>query len=81
METHLHADFVSGHQELAAATGARIYLGAQAGARFPHVPVRDGDSVAFGRCRLRFWKPRDTRLESISMLVTDLDRPPSPSPC
>src|ERR1700740_3159271 len=40
-ETHLHADFVSGHQELAARTGASIYIGAQAGATFSHVDVRD----------------------------------------
>src|SRR5438105_10288043 len=49
IETHLHADFVSGHQELAAATGAKIYLGAKAGAKFPHVPVNDGDELSFGR--------------------------------
>jgi len=40
IETHLHADFVSGHRELAARTGARIYFGARAGAAFDHVPVR-----------------------------------------
>ncbi len=34
-ETHLHADFVSGHNELAARTGAKIYIGARAGAKFP----------------------------------------------
>src|SRR5690349_23193757 len=34
-ETHLHADFVSGHKELAARTGAKIYIGAAAKARFP----------------------------------------------
>ena len=34
-ETHLHADFVSGHQELAALTGAKIYMGAKAGASSP----------------------------------------------
>src|SRR5262249_8162485 len=38
IETHLHADFVSGHRELAERTGARIYLGAGSGAEFPHVP-------------------------------------------
>ena len=48
-ETHLHADFVSGHKELAARTGATIYMGAQAGARFPHVPVTDGYEVAGGQ--------------------------------
>src|SRR6516164_4359368 len=54
IETHLHADFVSGHRELAARTGAKIYLGAQAGATFPHVAVREGDAIQFGRCVLRF---------------------------
>src|SRR6266849_811042 len=45
IETHVHADFVSGHRELAERTGARIYLGATAGATFPHVDVHDGDEV------------------------------------
>src|ERR1041385_9189647 len=54
IETPLHADFISGHRELAALTGAQIYLGSQAGAKFPHVPVRDGDEVRFGNCILRF---------------------------
>jgi hypothetical protein len=35
IETHLHANFVSGHRELAGRTGARIYLGAGSGAEFP----------------------------------------------
>ena len=78
IETHLHADFVSGHRELAAATGANIYLGARAGARFPHVPVREGDSISFGRCRLDFLETPGHTLESISVLVTDLDRSAEP---
>jgi hydroxyacylglutathione hydrolase len=41
-ETHLHTDFVSGHTELAAITGARIYVGASADAKFAHVGLRDG---------------------------------------
>src|SRR4029453_937096 len=41
-ETHLHADFVSGHKELAERTGAQIYIGSKAGATFPHVPLHDG---------------------------------------
>ena len=54
IETHLHADFVSGHHELAARTGARIYLGQGSGAKFPHMAVKTGDSIQFGSCRLRF---------------------------
>src|SRR5208282_2044119 len=47
-ETHLHADFVSGHRELAARTGAQIYIGAQAGATFPHVAIEDGFRLQVG---------------------------------
>src|SRR5437870_171104 len=78
IETHLHADFVSGHRELAALTGARIYLGARAGARFPHLAVHEGDEISFGRCRFRFLETPGHTLESISILVTDLDRSPEP---
>jgi hydroxyacylglutathione hydrolase len=78
IETHLHADFISGHQELAAITGARIYLGAQAGAKFPHVPVGDGDEIQFGNCILRFLETPGHTLESISILVTDTERSPDP---
>ena len=49
IETHLRADFVSGHRELAARTGAEIYMGVRAGAQFPHRDVSDGDEMAFGR--------------------------------
>jgi len=78
IETHLHADFVSGHRELAALTGANLYLGANAGAKFTHIAVRDGDEVALGRCRLRFLETPGHTMESISILVTDLDRSREP---
>lgn len=74
VETHLHADFVSGHRELAGRTGARIYLGALAGARFPHVPVHDGYEVSFGRVVLRFLETPGHTIESVSIVITDLDR-------
>src|ERR1700685_2469682 len=47
-ETHLHADFVSGHKELAVITGATIYVGACAGAAFRHVALRDGFQLKVG---------------------------------
>src|SRR5260370_31936050 len=78
IETHLHADFISGHAELAALTGATIYLGARAGAKFPHFPVRDGDEVRFGNCVLRFLETPGHTLESISILVADPGRSPEP---
>src|SRR3712207_1990804 len=49
VETHLHADFVSGHRELAARTGAEIVFGRQAGVRFPHRAVQDGDELKVGK--------------------------------
>jgi len=78
VETHLHRDFVSGHIELSALTDARIHLSAKADAKFPHVPVHDGDEIAFGRCRLRFLETPGHSLDSISILATDLDRSPEP---
>jgi hydroxyacylglutathione hydrolase len=78
IETHLHADFVSGHRELAERTGAKIYLGARAGATFPHVDVRDGDEIRFGRGILRFLETPGHTIESISIAVTDLDRRETP---
>src|SRR5260370_41223404 len=53
IETHLHADFVSGHRELAERAGARIYLGAGSRAEFTPVTCRVGDETQFGRCCLR----------------------------
>ncbi|MEE8606483.1 MAG: rhodanese-like domain-containing protein [Nitrospiraceae bacterium] len=78
IETHLHADFVSGHRELAERTGAAIYLGARAEAAFPHVGAKEGDEIRLGRCVLRFLETPGHTLESVCVLVTDLDRSPEP---
>jgi hydroxyacylglutathione hydrolase len=78
IETHLHADFVSGHRELAARTGAKIYLGAAAGAAFPHVDARDGDEIRFGRVILRFLETPGHTVESVSIVIVDLDRGEKP---
>eukprot|EP00043_Microstomoeca_roanoka_P009009 m.86131 g.86131 ORF g.86131 m.86131 type:complete len:512 (-) comp14453_c1_seq4:302-1837(-) len=45
LETHLHADFVSGHLELNKRYGATIFIGEKAGAKFPHYPCADGDTL------------------------------------
>ena len=79
IETHLHADFVSGHQELAARTGATIYLGEGSGATFPHKAVREGDEIAFGKVRLQVLQTPGHTLESVSVVVTDLERGESPA--
>ncbi len=79
IETHLHADFVSGHLELAQRTGARVYLGAGSGARFPHVAVTDGSEIHFGRCRLRFLETPGHTIESICIQMNDLGQPDRPA--
>src|SRR5438045_3845700 len=71
IETHLHADFVSGHRELAARTGAEIVFGQQAGATFPHRPMKDGDELRIGKVTLRFLETPGHTPESISILVID----------
>jgi glyoxylase-like metal-dependent hydrolase (beta-lactamase superfamily II) len=71
IETHLHADFVSGHRELAARTGAKIYFGAKARAGFDHVPVREGDQIVLGDVALRFLETPGHTPESLSILVID----------
>jgi glyoxylase-like metal-dependent hydrolase (beta-lactamase superfamily II)/rhodanese-related sulfurtransferase len=75
IETHVHADFVSGHRELAERTGARIYLGEGSGAEFPHAAVKDGDEIRFGQCRLRFLQTPGHTVESICIQMNDLGDP------
>src|SRR5260370_38448620 len=67
VETHLHADFVSGHRELAERTGARIVFGRQARAQVPHLAVGDGDEVRVGKVVLRFLETPGHTPESISV--------------
>ncbi len=78
IETHLHADFVSGHRELAARTGAEIVFGSEAGATFPHRAVKDGDEIQIGKVVLRIMETPGHTPESISVLVIDPDVSPQP---
>jgi len=77
-ETHLHADFVSGHRELAARTGAKIYMGAQSGATFEHVPVSDGFELKFGKVSIRVLETPGHTPESICLVVTDAEKSSAP---
>jgi hydroxyacylglutathione hydrolase len=70
-ETHLHADFVSGHKELAARTGAKIYIGTQANAGFPHVALTDGFEVRVGAVRIRALETPGHTPESVCFVLTD----------
>lgn len=78
LETHLHADFVSGHRELAERTGATIVFGAKAGATFPHRAVEDGDEIRVGAVVLRFLETPGHTPEGVSILVIDTAVSPEP---
>jgi hydroxyacylglutathione hydrolase len=71
VETHLHADFVSGHVELAERTGAQIVFGSAARAEFPHLAVSEGDELRVGDVILRALETPGHTPESISWLVID----------
>jgi glyoxylase-like metal-dependent hydrolase (beta-lactamase superfamily II) len=78
IETHLHADFVSGHVELATRTGAVIVFGEKAGATFEHRAVRDGDEIRVGRVLLRILETPGHTPESISVVAVDTEVSPAP---
>jgi hydroxyacylglutathione hydrolase len=71
--SHLHADFVAGHLELRDRVGATIYLGAAAKAQYAFTPLHDGDTIEFGRVRLKALETPGHTPESISLLVYDLN--------
>lgn len=73
IETHLHADFVSGHRELAERTGAEIVFSKHAGAAFPHRAVKDGDEISIGKVKLRFMETPGHTPESMCILVIDTE--------
>ena len=77
-ETHLHADFVSGHKELAAKAGATIYMGEQAEAKFPHVAVRDGFQLQVGKIRITALETPGHTPESICLVIADEEKSPEP---
>jgi glyoxylase-like metal-dependent hydrolase (beta-lactamase superfamily II)/rhodanese-related sulfurtransferase len=78
IETHLHADFVSGHLELAERTGATICLGEGSGAAFAHRSLADGEKVRLGSGLLRVMATPGHTEESICIAVVDPAKEPQP---
>jgi glyoxylase-like metal-dependent hydrolase (beta-lactamase superfamily II)/rhodanese-related sulfurtransferase len=77
-ETHLHADFVSGHKELAARTGASIYIGEAADATYPHVAVSDGFELRVGKLRMKVLETPGHTPESCCLVVSDEEHSEKP---
>src|SRR5713226_1756508 len=53
VDTHVHADHISGNQSLAAKVGARVHIHPAAEAAFPHTPIEHGDEIRFGTVRVQ----------------------------
>lgn len=68
IETHVHADFVSGARELAR-SGARVYTGPGADLAFDHHAIRDGEELAVGDVTLRFLHTPGHTFEHIAVLA------------
>ncbi|WP_396446139.1 TSUP family transporter [Actinomadura sp.] len=69
INTHFHADFISGHLELAARTGAWIGYGARAEAEFPIRKLHDRERISLGDVTLEIMETPGHTPESISVLV------------
>jgi hydroxyacylglutathione hydrolase len=78
LETHNHADHVSGHGRLAAATGARIAISKEAGVEYDHEPLADGDAVEVGDARITALATPGHRPEHIAYVVEDGGRSGAP---
>lgn len=78
LETHFHADFLSGHLELAAATGAVISYGDRAKTDFPMEPVAHGERLSLGEVVLEVRHTPGHTPESISIVVFERGDDPVP---
>jgi hydroxyacylglutathione hydrolase len=70
-ETHFHADFVSGHLDLAKATGATIIYGPQTNAAFDFHPAKDGETFNVGHLKIKALHTPGHTLESTCYLLSD----------
>ncbi|MFE3658624.1 rhodanese-like domain-containing protein [Streptomyces sp. NPDC059165] len=69
INTHFHADFVAGHLEMAAETGAWIGYGRHAGTEYPIRKLADGETISLGDVTLEIMETPGHTPESISVLV------------
>ncbi len=79
IETHLHADFVSGHIELRELTGAPIYINAKANAEFEHYAVKDEEEIQIDTLLIKMLDTPGHTPESSVYIVSDLERGREPA--
>jgi len=78
IETHLHADFISGHMELARLTGATIYISEKAKAAYPHYAVKDREELRIDKFLFKMLDTPGHTPEGSVFIVSDLERGPAP---
>jgi hydroxyacylglutathione hydrolase len=74
LETHNHADHLSGKGRLVEATGAKVHVSRDAGVGYDHEPLADGDVVGFGDVRIRTISTPGHRPEHLSFVLEDASR-------
>ena len=79
IETHLHADFISGHMELAKRTGARIYITKQARAAYDHYGLSDGEVITHDTLLIKMIDTPGHTPDCAVFAVSDLERGPEPA--
>ncbi|MFP3867275.1 MAG: MBL fold metallo-hydrolase [Desulfobacteraceae bacterium] len=78
IDTHVHADHITGSQELQRVTGAPIYIHEQAPVKYDHQDLREGQEIVLGTARLQFLDTPGHTPHSVSILVTDTSRGQEP---
>ena len=81
IETHFHADFLSGHLELAKATGAKIVYSSVAQTEFESMGVADGQRYSLGDVTLEFRHTPGHTPESLSIVIYEHADDTSPTAC
>jgi len=74
IETHVHADHISGAMELQQATGAPIYIGAGSPVFYDQQPLNDGDTFTSGSVKIQIIATPGHTPHAISLAITDLSR-------
>jgi hydroxyacylglutathione hydrolase len=78
LETHNHADHVSGRGRLISATGAEVYISGDAGVDYEHHALSDGDAIDVGQARIVAFATPGHRPEHLCYLVEDRSRADEP---
>ncbi|MGE0057283.1 MAG: rhodanese-like domain-containing protein [Dehalococcoidia bacterium] len=79
IDTHIHADHISGARKLAAATGAEVAMHESADVLFPFRGLKDGEEIRLGQLVLKILHTPGHRPELISVLITNPERGDEPS--